>query len=62
MIRCKKCGDTIESKHRHDFRSCSCGSVSIDGGRDYTRILWPGGEPADHYEWVVTPKVEGVRP
>ena len=26
-IRCKKCGDIIESKTRHDFRTCSCGSA-----------------------------------
>jgi hypothetical protein len=24
--------DTIESKHAHDFNSCSCGAVGIDGG------------------------------
>lgn len=35
--RCKKCGDTIESKHRWDFRTCSCGAVSVDGGHDYLR-------------------------
>ena len=32
MIRCRKCLDTIESKHVHDFKLCSCGSVGIDGG------------------------------
>ena len=31
-IQCKKCLDTIESKHRHDFKYCSCKSVGIDGG------------------------------
>ena len=24
-IRCKKCGDVIESKTVHDFKFCSCG-------------------------------------
>lgn len=37
MARCKKCGDVIESKYRHDFVTCSCGEVSVDGGRDYLR-------------------------
>lgn len=37
MIRCKKCGDIIESRHRHDFVTCSCGEVSVDGGHDYLR-------------------------
>ena len=31
-IQCRKCLETIESKHRHDFRYCSCGAVGIDGG------------------------------
>lgn len=36
-IRCKKCGDVIESKSTHDFKACSCGTVSVDGGTDYLR-------------------------
>lgn len=39
MIQCKKCLSVIVSRHVHDFRSCDCGSVSIDGGKDYTRIV-----------------------
>lgn len=35
--KCLKCGDTIESKHRHDYVTCSCGNVSVDGGHDYLR-------------------------
>lgn len=35
--RCKKCGDVIESKHRHDFVTCKCGAISLDGGKDYQR-------------------------
>ena len=31
-IHCKKCLETIESKHVHDFKMCSCGAVGIDGG------------------------------
>lgn len=36
-IRCKLCGDVIESKHVHDFVTCSCGACSVDGGHDYLR-------------------------
>lgn len=36
-IKCKLCEDIIESKHRHDFVSCKCGSVSVDGGTDYLK-------------------------
>ena len=36
-IKCRKCGDVIESKSVHDFKSCKCGSVSVDGGCCYLR-------------------------
>ena len=36
-IKCKKCGDIIESKNRHDFVTCECGSVAVDGGNSYLR-------------------------
>ena len=31
-IQCKKCLETIESKHKNDFKYCSCKAVGIDGG------------------------------
>jgi predicted RNA-binding Zn-ribbon protein involved in translation (DUF1610 family) len=34
---CKKCGDELESKHAHDFVTCKCGAVSIDGGKEYLK-------------------------
>ena len=41
-IKCKKCGDIIESKSTNDYKRCSCGTVAIDGGKDYSkRILVP---------------------
>ena len=44
-IQCKKCLETIESKHIHDFKYCSCMAVGIDGGiSDGNRIL---GSPSD---------------
>jgi hypothetical protein len=36
-VRCKECGDVIESKHVHDFVWCSCGTVAVDGGHEYLR-------------------------
>jgi hypothetical protein len=42
--KCRKCGDEIESKHRHDFVSCKCGAIFTDGGKDYFRR---GGNPED---------------
>lgn len=35
--RCKKCGTVVESLHRHDFVTCACGAISVDGGTDYMR-------------------------
>jgi len=35
--QCLLCNDIIESKHRHDFVSCSCGNIAVDGGLDYIR-------------------------
>ena len=39
QVRCNKCGDEPFSAHRHDFKSCKCGNVSVDGGLSYTRRL-----------------------
>ena len=36
-IQCKKCGDIIESVSVHDFKTCSCGACSVDGGHYYLR-------------------------
>ena len=44
-IRCKLCGDIIESKYRHNFVTCSCGACSVDGGLDYLRRC---GNPNDY--------------
>ena len=38
--RCKACDTVIESKHRHDFVTCKCGLISVDGGKDYIRRLF----------------------
>jgi hypothetical protein len=37
VIQCVCCEDVIESRHVHDFVSCFCGAVSVDGGRDYLK-------------------------
>lgn len=46
-IRCKKCGDIIESKHVHDFKMCKCGACAVDGGHAYLRRQ---GNPDDWEE------------
>ena len=42
-IRCNFCGDEIESTHVHDFKFCSCGSVAVDGGREYLKRSFTNG-------------------
>ena len=45
-VQCTNCWDIIESTSRHDFRTCSCGKVSVDGGHDYLSRCY---ESADGY-------------
>ena len=35
--KCLECGEVIESRHRHDFVTCKCGNLSVDGGKDYLK-------------------------
>lgn len=37
QVRCHKCSDTPFSAHRHDFKSCACGAIAVDGGMSYLR-------------------------
>jgi hypothetical protein len=53
-IRCKLCGDVIESKTRHDFKWCSCGKCFVDGGTDYMRVGGNREDIEDLSEWEET--------
>ena len=46
--QCLLCNDIVESRHRHDFRWCSCGSLAVDGGLAYLRRLY--NSPEDYKE------------
>lgn len=35
--KCLVCNTIIESKHRHDFVTCPCGNLHVDGGYDYLK-------------------------
>ena len=52
IIKCNFCNDVIESKHRHDFVSCKCGRVSVDGGKDYFKRSFK--EPTDYEEMSIS--------
>jgi hypothetical protein len=36
-LHCLDCDDLVYSVMRHDNRSCKCGAIAVDGGRDYSR-------------------------
>lgn len=40
--RCLNCHTTITSTHRHDYVSCPCGSIAVDGGNVYWKRV---GDP-----------------
>lgn len=61
-LKCLKCGDIIESKDRHDYVTCSCGNVSVDGGLDYLRrsfIEADSWEDLSEYEDIEEDKEDG---
>ena len=43
-IKCKFCGDILESKSRLDVEFCSCDKDSIDGGQFYLKRSWYPGD------------------
>ena len=49
-IRCKFCGDIIESFSVHDFKRCRCGKCSTDGGLEYAQRSFFTENPEDTYE------------
>lgn len=58
-VRCKVCGDVIESKTEHDFRTCSCGVCSVDGGLEYLRRVADGTE--SYVELSVTEEITDTK-
>jgi hypothetical protein len=49
-VTCDACGETISSFHRHDFETCACGAVSVDGGVECPRRVFTPG--AQWEEWL----------
>lgn len=58
-IKCLKCGDVIESMHRHDFKRCSCGNIFVDGGEDYFRF---GGNIEDKKSYLFIRNGKEIKP
>ena len=49
-IKCKHCGDIIESKNVHNFVTCQCGACSVDGGHYYIRRSYLHSPEEDYFE------------
>ena len=41
-VECNKCGEYIYSSHRHDYKTCKCGNIAVDGGTSYLRRVGAG--------------------
>lgn len=48
--KCLECETVLHSRHRHDFVTCECGSLSLDGGDEYQRVLWKPGKAFKFWE------------
>jgi hypothetical protein len=35
--QCAKCKVIVFSAHRHDYKTCECGAIAVDGGQDYIK-------------------------
>lgn len=46
--KCLQCNDEIRSKNRHDYVTCSCGNVSVDGGSWYVKRVFKTNEYEDN--------------
>lgn len=51
QAKCLLCNDVITSSHRHDFVTCPCGKLSVDGGSHYSRRLYRN--PAEYVEMSI---------
>lgn len=50
-IKCKKCGDIVESKSTNDYKRCSCGTVAVDGDTEYLKRI---GNENDYIELSIS--------
>ena len=49
--KCKLCNDVVQSNNRHDFVTCKCGKVSVDGGSWYAKRCC--NSPEDFEDMIV---------
>jgi len=56
--QCLLCGDVVISRHVHDFVTCSCGNLSIDGSLSH--LSFQIVEPRESWAplWVTEPQID----
>jgi hypothetical protein len=59
-IECPLCKDLIYSRANHDFHSCTCGNITVDGGPNskYGRHSCAKGIPKAVEIWIDATKKE----
>lgn len=53
-VKCKKCGDVIESNYTHDFKWCSCKTIAVDGGKSYLKRLCKSSDAIEEMSETVS--------
>lgn len=60
--RCPSCGDIVVSLHLHDYCTCKCGDIAVDGGKGYARRAFKKDrlpiEGEAMLTWPVAPEVK----
>ena len=59
---CRKCEQIIVSQHRHDFVTCKCGDIAVDGGLDYERRVFRDGAQWEERCEYTAPSVSPKEP
>ena len=44
-FKCPKCSAVVFSRTRHDYRWCPCKTIAVDGGLDYSRVVYKESFP-----------------
>ncbi|MEC7405015.1 MAG: hypothetical protein VX611_00590, partial [Bacteroidota bacterium] len=39
-FKCPKCAAVVFSRTRHDYRWCPCKTIAVDGGLEYSRVVY----------------------
>lgn len=55
---CLLCGDILFSRCRHDYRCCSCGNTSVDGGFYMFKFAWKIRRPKTYKLKIIQNKHE----